>query len=204
MAEKKIVELNQTSERIVAILDDVDQNFAIVKENASNAITKATSLEGTVGDLATTVGSQDNEIEQNTKDIKGLQAIAATYDLTYTDDWLSLRKTQDGVTTEVSKVNIVSASDVVSSVITVTRITPASNTVTLEEPGEIEYKVESLQDGVETGDITVTWKINGVTALVETVKQGTNKFKLADRVSAGNNSITATFVDTIGTSYTGY
>lgn len=202
MAEKKIVELNQTSERIVTILDDVDQNFATVKENASNAITKATSLEGTVGDLATTVGSQDNKIQQNATDIQNLQTIAATYDLTYSDDLLRLRQTKGDVTEVVSEVKIVSASDVVSSVITITRITPASNTVTLEEPGEIEYQVESLQDGVETGDITVTWKVNGVTALVETVKQGKNKFKLADRVSAGNNSITATFVDSIGTSYT--
>ena len=203
MAEKKIVELKQTAERIVQILDDVDQTYAETRSNAQDAKTTVTSLQQTMTDLTEQVGEQGSVLEGHKSDIATLKEIAAEYSLTYADDLLSLIKEKDGVSEVVgSPIKIVSAVETVSSVITVTRITPASNTVTLEEPGVIEYRVESLQDGVETGDITVTWKVNNVTVLTETVKQGVNTFKLDGRVAAGNNGITATFKDSIGTTYT--
>ena len=203
MAEKKIVELKQTAERIVQILDDVDQTYAETRSNAQDAKTTVTSLQQTMTDLTEQVGEQGSVLEGHKSDIATLKEIAAEYSLTYVDDLLSLIKEKDGVSEVVgSPIKIVSAVETVSSVITVTRITPASNTVTLEEPGVIEYRVESLQDGVETGDITVTWKVNNVTVLTETVKQGVNTFKLDGRVAAGNNGVTATFKDSIGTTYT--
>lgn len=203
MAEKKIVELKQTAERVVEILNQVDDTYEATRNNAQDAKNTATSLQGTVSDLTNLVGTLGSDIETQKSDIATLKNIAAEYSLTYADDLLSLIKEKDGVSEVVgSPIKIVSASESVSSVITVTRVTPASNTVTLSEPGVIEYKVESLQDGVETGDINVTWKVNNVTVLVETVKQGTNTFKLDGRVFAGNNGVTATFVDNIGTSYT--
>lgn len=202
MAEKKIIELNQTGDRVKELLDQIDTTYDTTKSNAETAITKATSLEATVADLSDEVGTQGVTISSYEGRIKTVEDIAATYDLTYSDDLLRLRQTKGDVTEIVSEVKIVSASETVSSVITVTRVTSASSTVTLEEPGVIEYKVESLQDGVETGDLTVTWKVNNTTVLTETIKQGTNTFKLDGRVAAGNNGITATFVDSIGTSYT--
>jgi hypothetical protein len=202
MAEKKIVELKQTAERVVEILDQIDTTYEDTKNQAADAMATATSLQGTIGDLTTIVGDQGATIASYEGRIKTVEDIAATYDLTYSDDLLRLRQTKGDTTEIISEVKIVSASETVSSVINVYRVTPASNTVTLSEPGVIEYRVESLQDGVETGDITVTWKVNNITVLVESVKQGTNTFKLDGRLSAGNNGITATFVDNLGTSYT--
>lgn len=202
MAEKKIIELNQTGDRIKTILDDVDSTYSTTKTNASNALDKVTSLEGTIGGINDILGPQQATLEEHTSKITNLENIAAEYSLTYAEDILTLWKEQNGVRTEAGTAKIVSASDVVSSVITVERITPASTTVTLDEPGVLEYRVTSEQAGAETGDLTVTWKVNNVTVLVETVEQGQNEFKLAGYVTAGNNSVTATFVDTIGTSYT--
>ena len=201
MAEKKIVELNQSGVRVKELLDQIDTTYETTKNNAEAAITKADSVEATVSDLNTVLGNQEVTIRDHENRISAVEAVAASYDLTYSDDMLRLRQTKGDITEVVSEVKIVSASDVASSVITINRITSASSTVTLKEPGVIEYEVSSLQDGVETGDLTVTWKVNNRTVLTETVKQGRNTFKLEGNVSAGYNSITATFVDSIGTSY---
>lgn len=153
---KKIIELNQSAERVVELLDQIDATYTETQTNAQDAIGKATSLETTVTQLGTGVGNIEVAVNNHEGRISTLEATSATYDLTYSDDVLSLRQTKGDFTEVVSNVKIVSASDVVSSVITVTRVTPGSSTVTLKEPGTIKYKVESLQDKVETGDITVT------------------------------------------------
>jgi hypothetical protein len=144
MAEKKIVELKQTAERVVEILDQIDTTYEDTKNQAADAMATATSLQGTIGDLTTIVGDQGATIASYEGRIKTVEDIAATYDLTYSDDLLRLRQTKGDTTEIISEVKIVSASETVSSVINVYRVTPASNTVTLSEPGVIEYRVESL------------------------------------------------------------
>lgn len=202
MAEKKIIQLNQTGNRVQELLDQIDNTYEETRSNAETAITKATSTETTVSELNNKIGEQELTLSSHESRITTVEAVAAAYDLTYANDILTLWKEQDGVRTEAGTAKIVSAVETDSSVITVTRISPASSTVTLKEPGVIEYNVESLQDGVETGDITVTWKVNNTVVLDEIIKQGNNTFSLDGRVAAGNNGITATFVDSIGTSYT--
>lgn len=199
MAKNDVKQLNQTYERLVEILDDVDQTY----ENTKTEANKVESLNTTLSNLSDTVGEQGIAISGYESRVTNLENIAAEYSLRYADDYLSLMKDQNGEVQVVgSPIKIVSATETVSSVITITRISAASDTVTLKEPGKIIYKVESLQDGVETGSLDVTWKINGVTVLYETVEQGENTFDLAGRIFAGNNGVTATFVDKIGTSYT--
>ena len=202
MAEKKIIQLNQTGNRVQELLDQIDNTYEETRSNAETAITKATSTETTVSELNNKIGEQELTLSSHESRITTVEAVAAAYDLTYANDILTLWKEQDGVRIEAGTAKIVSAVETDSSVITVTRISPASSTVTLKEPGVIEYNVESLQDGVETGDITVTWKVNNTVVLDEIIKQGNNTFSLDGRVAAGNNGITATFVDSIGTSYT--
>ena len=129
----------------------------------------------------------------------------SNYDLTYKDDMLSFIKYDlDGnpIDDETVSFKIVSAGEAtVSSEVTVTRKTPNEFSTTLENPQQIAYSVRAVdQDGASTAPITVTWRVNNVIVLTETLKSnGDYTFSLKDRVSAGTNVIKATFKDNYGT-----
>ena len=132
----------------------------------------------------------------------------SNYDLTYKDDILSFIKYDlDGnpIDDETVSFKIVSAGEAtVSSEVTVNRKTPSEFSTTLENPQIVEYTVRAVdQDGASTAPITVTWRINNVVVLTETLQSnGDYTFALKNRVSAGTNVIKATFKDNYGTTKT--
>ena len=132
----------------------------------------------------------------------------SNYDLTYKDDILSFIKYDlDGnpIEDETVSFKIVSAGEAtVSSEVTVNRKTPSEFSTTLENPQIVEYTVRAVdQDGASTAPITVTWRINNVVVLTETLQSnGDYTFALKNRVSAGTNVIKATFKDNYGTTKT--
>ena len=167
---KKITKLNQTAEEITSLLDSLAENYSSDRTtiekieagyDANMELLQSTSTQ--VPSLSNDVGRQDLKIEEHTNDIKTLQDSSATYNLTYLDNKLSLVKTDiSGASESVSEIKIVSASDVENSVITTSRITPQTITVSKNNPGIIEYTVISEDKSGPTGDITVTWRIDGV------------------------------------------
>jgi hypothetical protein len=94
--------------------------------------------------------------------------------------------------------------DMIASKITITRITAATISTLYSKPDPIKYSVLSEDSsGAQTGVLTVTWRrggVNGVLLKTESIQQGNNEFDLTGYLSEGENTITATFLDSYGTS----
>ena len=200
---KKIIELNQSAERVVEVLDNISS--AMSTKDAEGNITGKEGKYWVTGQdeagkdiiLSKKLSEDDeyknlqNEIETAKNNVSSMQDIVDTN---------STNLTQLDERVKELEANM----DMIASKITITRITPATISTLYSDPESIEYSVISEDSsGAQTGALTVTWRrggVNGVLLKTESVQQGDNSFNLKGFLNEGANTITATFVDSYGTS----
>ena len=200
---KKIIELNQSAERVVEVLDNISS--AMSTKDAEGNITGKEGKYWVTGQdeagkdiiLSKKLSEDDeyknlqNEIETAKNNVSSMQDIFDTN---------STNLTQLDERVKELEANM----DMIASKITITRITPATISTLYSDPESIEYSVISEDSsGAQTGALTVTWRrggVNGVLLKTESVQQGDNSFNLKGFLNEGANTITATFVDSYGTS----
>lgn len=197
--KKKIVELNQTAQRVTQILDQTDSILKVV-DDAGNETGNAnkfwtTSAEGVLTAKKISDSAEYGELLQKTNEAQSA-ASNATGEIVRIDEDIDTLEKRIG--------EIEANMDMIASKINITRITSATVTRLSTDPGTIDYIFESLDSsGASTGKATVTWRRGGVTGVIlktETIEQGENSFKLSGQIKPGDNTITATFVDSLGTS----
>lgn len=199
MAEKKIVELNQTADRIKQILDQTDSILKVTDDSGNDTGNAnkfwTTSAEGILAARKISESAEYSELLQKTNAAQEA-ASSATGEIVRIDEDIDTLEKRIG--------EIEANMDMIASKINITRVTNATVTRLSTDPGSIDYVFESLDSsGASTGKATVTWRRGGVTGVIlktETIDQGENSFKLTGHVKPGDNTITATFVDSLGTS----
>ena len=199
MADKKIIQLEQDSVRIKKIFDETDAALKVVDENG-NPTENANKFWATdeSGNLVTRKISESTEyttlVDKANEAANSAQAIGESI--------IGINEDLVDLTERIA--DIESNMDMIASKINVVRITPATVVRLSTNVGTIDYKFESLDStGASTGKATVTWRSGGVTGTIlktETIEQGENSFELGNYVKSGDNTITATFVDSLGTS----
>lgn len=203
MANDKIIQLNQTAERIVQVLDNVDVAMSV--KNAEGNITGREGkywITGQDEDGKDIILTQKLSDDQEYKDLQN-EIEAAQTDVSNMQD--SVGANTEDLKTLDERVKLLEANmDMIASKITITRITPATVSTLYSKPDKIEYSVTSEDSsGAQTGALTVTWRrggVNGVLLKTESVQQGDNSFDLTGYLNEGENTITATFLDSYGTS----
>lgn len=203
MAKNNIQQLNQTAERIVQVLDNVDTAMSV-----RNADGNITGREGKYWITGQDAEGKDVILTQKLSDDQEYKDLQTEIESAQTD----VSNMQDSVNTNTEdlktldeRVKLLEANmDMIASKITITRITPATISTLYNNPDVIKYSVTSEDSsGAQTGALTVTWRrggVNGVILKTESVEQGENLFNLTGYLSEGENTITATFVDSYGTS----
>lgn len=202
MAKNEPKQLNQTYERLVELLDNV--NDAISVTNTEGNITGNEGKYWTTGQkngkdiILVQKLSDDEEYVSLQNEIK-----LAQEDVLEMQD--SVKNNSDDLKTLDDRVKVLEENmDMISSRITITRITAPTISTRYSEPDLIEYSVLSEDSsGAQTGALTVTWRRGGVNGLLlktESIQQGKNQFDLTGYLNEGSNTITATFVDSYGTS----
>ena len=203
MAKNNIQQLNQTAERIVQVLDNVDAAMSV-----KNAEGNITGREGKYWITGQDAEGKDVILTQKLSDdqeYKDLQSEIETAQTNVSNMQDSVEANTEDLKTLDERVKELEANmDMIASKITITRITPATISTLYSDPGKIEYSVTSEDSsGAQTGALTVTWRrggVNGVLLKTESVQQGDNEFDLTGYLSEGENTITATFLDSYGTS----
>lgn len=203
MANDKITQLNQTAERIVQVLDNVDVAMSV--KNAEGNITGREGkywITGQDEDGKDIILTQKLSDDQEYKDLQN-EIEAAQIDVSNMQD--SVGANTEDLKTLDERVKLLEANmDMIASKITITRITAATVSTLYSKPDKIEYSVTSEDSsGAQTGALTVTWRrggVNGVLLKTESVQQGNNSFDLTGYLNEGENTITATFLDSYGTS----
>lgn len=203
MAKNNIQQLNQTAERIVQVLDNVDAAMSV-----KNAEGNITGREGKYWITGQDAKGKDIILTQKLSDdqeYKDLQSEIETAQTNVSNMQDSVEANTEDLKTLDERVKELEANmDMIASKITITRITPATISTLYSDPGKIEYSVTSEDSsGAQTGALTVTWRrggVNGVLLRTESVQQGDNEFDLTGYLSEGENTITATFLDSYGTS----
>ena len=203
MAKNNIQQLNQTAERIVQVLDNVDAAMSV-----KNAEGNITGREGKYWITGQDAEGKDIILTQKLSDdqeYKDLQSEIETAQTNVSNMQDSVEANTEDLKTLDERVKELEANmDMIASKITITRITPATISTLYSDPGKIEYSVTSEDSsGAQTGALTVTWRrggVNGVLLRTESVQQGDNEFDLTGYLSEGENTITATFLDSYGTS----
>lgn len=205
MANDKIVKLSQNAERVKQVLDQVDSVLRVTDSDGN--------ITGNLGKYWVTGQDSDG------KEI--INPVRLSDDLEYK----TLEENINGAKREVGnmkdqvddnsndlieltgRIAVLEANmDMIASKITITRITEATTSVLYSNPGKLLYNVISKDStDAQTGNITVVWRrggSNGTLLKTETVEQGDNSFDLVGHLVAGNNTITAIFTDSYGTSRT--
>lgn len=205
MAKKQIQALNQTADRIVQLLDNIDAAIS-VKDADGNV----TGREGKY--WVTGQDSDGNDVILSTKLSEDVEFTELGTKISAAETTVSnIKDSVNANSSDIDDINkrlgeIEANMDMIASKITITRISAANLSVLFSNPGVIEYNVISEDStGAQTGKITVTWRKGGSTGQIlktETIDQGNNRFALKGYLTAGDNTITAIFTDNLGTSRT--
>ena len=177
MAEKKIVELNQSAKRITEILNATDEALKVTdeqgnlidnnlnkvwltsveeKENVDGSIQRISKIEPkSLSELneyivlSETTNQLERKINNEITGLDAQQALIAELETSVQEIW-------DELGSSISKIKI-------------NPITPTYHAVLLKDKNSlvINYQFESLSSGNPTGPGSVTWKINGVEVKTE-------------------------------------
>ena len=219
---KKIVELNQTSTRIVEVLDATD-NALKVKDDLNNPI------EENVGKLWTTsfneiVGDDGNTTRVSKVETKNLSDLQEYISLNETTNTLNEKINDDNTGLEAQNVKIGNLIAQVEelynrigdpqSTVTITPVTPLIYSVQLKNTKDlvVKYRFLSTSGGESNGAPgKVTWTVNDQLVKTEQISQNIptgneevdknnyNTFDFSSYAKKGVNVIRADFEDSYGT-----
>ena len=213
MAEKKIIQLNQDSERIKEVLDATDTAL-VVQDKEGNPINDninkiwLTSVREETGEDGST--HRTSIIE--TKTLSDLEEYVVlnktTTDLSNkinneTTGLEALHTEINEMTTEIQEIWNELGTAVAK--LTITPVTPTYNAVLFEQKNNlvVKYKFKSIASGNQTGPGRAVWKVNGVEVKTENnIRQNEdsnpedfNIFDFSSYAILGINTIEGVFTD---------